>query len=178
MGNSKEIWKDIKGYEGLYQISNLGNVKSLARQKNGNSKSIIDVPERILKAGINSRGYYTVVLHKNSNPKSTKVHRLVAETFIENIKNSSSVNHINAIKTDNRVENLEWCSHLENMQHARKLKLINPAKGEGHGMSKLTNQQVITIRNDNRSLKEIAKDYGVSPGLVGFIKRRKNWKHI
>ena len=173
-----EIWKDIKGYEGLYQISNFGKVKSLAREKFGNGKSIIKTKEIILKAGINSGGYYTVVLHKNSKGTSTKVHRLVAEHFIKNPKNNLFVNHINAIKTDNSIENLEWCTHLENMQHANRLGLISHRRGVKHHKAKLTDAQVLAIREDNRFQYIIAKDYGVSQGMIGFIKRRKNWNHI
>lgn len=173
-----EVWKDIKGYEGLYQVSNLGNVKSLAREKYGNGKSILKVQEIILRPGMNDKGYYYVALNKDSKAKSCAVHRLVAETFIERIDGKKFVNHINAIKSDNRVENLEWCTHMENMQHAHKLGLIPYKRGVKHHKAKLTDAQVLAIREDNRFQYIIAKDYGVSQGMIGFIKRRKNWNHI
>lgn len=104
----KEIWKDVKGYEGLYQISNLGNVKSLKYAGGNKPKN--------LKPTLNG-GYYGVFLCKDGTKKRFTVHRLVALAFVPRIKNKALVNHINEIKTDNRVENLEWCNHSENVNY-------------------------------------------------------------
>jgi hypothetical protein len=103
--NMIEVWKDIKGYEGLYQISNLGNVKSIYRYK------------KKLKPYKNKNGYYYVNLYKNNQLKHLYIHRLVAENFISNFEKKSFVNHKNGIKTDNRVFNLEWCTRSENELH-------------------------------------------------------------
>jgi hypothetical protein len=114
-----EIWKDIKGYEGLYQISNLGNVKSLPKKcdlPNGHSRITI---EKIMKFGTNPNGYKYVNLRKGKVPKNIRVHRLVAEHFISNLWNKKCVNHINGIKSDNREINLEWATSSENNLHAR-----------------------------------------------------------
>lgn len=105
----KEIWKDVVGYEGLYLVSNLGNVKSLNYNRTGK--------EGILKPILDKDGYYCVNLSKNAKSKHIKVHRLVVEAFIGEIPTGLVVNHINEIKTDNRLENLEICTIRENTIH-------------------------------------------------------------
>ena len=102
----EEIWKDIKGFEGLYQVSNLGRIKSLKRP--------YGLKEKILKPQIDHRGYYRVDLWKQSIGKHYKVHRLVWETFNGSIPEGFQVNHINEIKSDNRLENLNLMTPKEN----------------------------------------------------------------
>ena len=114
--NKKEIWKDIKNYEGLYQISSYGRVKSLER-KDGIGRNI---KERILKPGINTKKYFFISLSKNNNQKTYVIHRLVALHFIPNSLNKPQVNHIDSDKSNNYIDNLEWCTHSENIQHAWK----------------------------------------------------------
>jgi hypothetical protein len=104
-----EIWKDVLGYEGLYQVSNLGQVKSLNYNRTG--------IERILKARLSKDGYYEVMLCKNGKGKSFRVHRLVVMSFIGEIPKGSVVNHLNEIRTDNRLENLEICTNKENINY-------------------------------------------------------------
>lgn len=103
-----EIWKDIKEYKGLYQVSNLGNVKSLNYRKTGK--------EKILKSAKKS-GYPFVVLYKDGKVKQTLIHRLVASAFIPNTDNKPCIDHINTNRTDNRVENLMWVTYKENMNN-------------------------------------------------------------
>ena len=102
----EEIWKDKKDYEGHYQVSNCGRVKSIKFGK-----------ERILKPQKNTSGYLCVTLCKNNNQCQFEVHRLVAEVFLPNPNNYKEVNHKNEIKTDNRVENLEWCDRKYNQNY-------------------------------------------------------------
>ena len=112
---SKEIWKDIKGFEEIYQVSNLGRIKSLERFRKGKNGSLVTVKERILKPWINSTGYYLIELHKQSIKKKYYVHRLVWSAFNGQIPKNMQVNHINEIKTDNRLSNLNLMTAKENM---------------------------------------------------------------
>lgn len=109
----EEEWKDIEGYEGRYQISNLGNVMSL-----------LGLSPRLLKLRTGGRGYsynrMRVLLYKGGKGKTKKIHRLVAEHFIPNPTNSPEVNHIDGNLRNNRVENLQWCTRSENELHARR----------------------------------------------------------
>lgn len=110
MLNSNEEWKDIPNYEGLYQVSNLGRVKSLEKIDALGHR----LKEKILKPQIN-RGYYRVNLYKNSIQKNYRVHRLVWEAFNGTIPENMHVNHINEIKTDNRLSNLNLMTARENI---------------------------------------------------------------
>ena len=112
----QEIWKDVKGYEGLYQASINGKIKSINHiRKNGTNEYV--QKGKILKFNLNSNGYYRVRLSKNGIAKTYRVNRLIALTFIENPLNKKTVNHINGNKLDNRVENLEWATEREQAIH-------------------------------------------------------------
>jgi len=113
----KEIWKDVKNYEGLYQVSNLGRIKSLERYVNHLNGARI-VHEKILKPVIDNTGYYVVSLWKNNKHSRPHIHRLVAQTFIPTIKNKPHINHIDGNKLNNFINNLEWCTPKENVVHA------------------------------------------------------------
>lgn len=122
----QEIWKDVKNYEGLYQISNLGRVKSLKtwiRQYNNYVEK-----ERLLKPCVNSAGYYIVVLYKDKHKKTFSLHRLIAQAFIPNPNNYPQINHIDGNKKNFNINNLEWCTQSYNMIHAFKNGLEKPSK--------------------------------------------------
>ena len=117
----EEIWKPIKDFEGYYEVSNIGRVRSLNYKRTGKGK--------ILKNIEDYKGYLEVVLTKNGKRKQFKVHRLVAEAFIPNPENKPCIDHINTIKSDNRVENLRWVTYKENSNNEKTLEKF---KGENH----------------------------------------------
>lgn len=112
-----EIFKDLKDYEGLYQVSNCGRVLSLAKgDGNGNKDRILKQAPNVCKHGT----YYYVSPSKNGKARSQQVHRLVAQAFLPNPENKPHVNHIDNDPSNNHVDNLEWCTHSENMLHAHR----------------------------------------------------------
>lgn len=122
----REIWKDIKGYEGLYQVSNLGRIKSLestvfSGNRFNKKKTKRNKKEKILKLRFDKDGYYRIGLCKNNKKIYYFVHRLVAQTFISNPNNLPVVNHKNENKKDNRVENLEWCTIKYNNNYGNRI---------------------------------------------------------
>jgi hypothetical protein len=120
-----EVWKDVPEYKGLYQVSNLGRVKSLDRIViNGGKRN--KLKSKLLKPSCSGNGYPSVNFWMNRKYKTKLVHRLVAILFIENPKNKPHINHINGIKTDFSITNLEWCTHKENCIHAAKIGLLHP----------------------------------------------------
>lgn len=121
MSEEKEIWKDIKGYEGLYQVSNLGRIKSLQRYRISKSGTNQNVNEKILKQSCGKTNkYLNVTLAKNKKNKTFQIHRLAALNFIPNPNNYPQVNHKDGNKQNNCVDNLEWCTCKENINHAWK----------------------------------------------------------
>jgi len=123
MAEKREIWKDIKGFEGWYQVSNLGNVRRVA-PVNGSPRC------KNLKPWINTRGYSHVTLNVCCKKTVFRLHRLVAEHFIgDPLPEQTDVNHIDGDKQNNAVSNLEWCTRSENMSHAIKTGLFNPRTG-------------------------------------------------
>jgi len=172
-----EIFKDIKGYEGIYQISNLGIVKSLTHYPKGRTGKQTG---RVLKQITDKKGYVRVSLSKNGTRFNTSVHRLVALTFIPNTKNKPQVNHINGIKNDNRIKNLEWCTGSENVIHSIGNNLSNFNYGEKHHMSKLNNKQAIELRNQfekGESVKDLSKKYNLSVVAIYNIINNKTYKN-
>ena len=147
----ERIWKDIKGYEGLYQVSNCGEVRKLRFINNITNKEKIFM---ITPQKINS-GYYKIVLYKNAVYKNKTIHRLVAETFIPNPNNYPCVNHKDGNKNNNNVENLEWCTYSENAKHAYKNNLTTAAaKGKYGGENPKAIKVNMIDKNTNKVIKQ------------------------
>jgi len=161
------MWKEIKGYECLYEISDLGLVRSVARS--GTSGGILK--------SFNTRGYALVRLYKDNVPETLLVHRIVAEAFIPNPENKPEVNHKNGIKADSWLGNLEWATKLQNAHHAVVNGLYNFHCGEGSHLSKLTWPKVNEIRQLAGTLthQKIAERFNVRKGTIGFILRNETW---
>lgn len=130
-----EIWRDIRGYEGLYQVSNFGRVKSFHFGK-----------EKLRKLVLNDKGYLLVGLNKAGKTKKFGVHILVATAFLPNLENKPEVNHRDGNKQNNHVSNLEWVTERENVQHAFRIGLNRATKGSNHTNSKLLDDDVRYIR--------------------------------
>ena len=167
--------KKINGYE-KYEIDVDGNVWSW--------KNLTTGKVRKLKTGKCSNGYHHVILYKNNERKNISIHRLVASAFIPNPEKKSTVNHINGIKTDNRIENLEWATQLENIRHAIKTGLRN-TKGIKHRDAKLTPEIVREIRSIYAArtsrywgARSLAKKYNVSHNVISDVALRQTWTHI
>ena len=178
----KEEWKDIIGYEGLYQVSNLGRVKSINRVVYYNDGRKFNYSSKILKVNINKRNYNNNIVHlyKNGIRKAIPVHRLVATSFIVNNDNLPEVNHIDGNRNNNKVENLEWSSRKDNMKHAFDNGLINNI-GINHGNNIYAESQIIEVKKllllklPHKQIEEIT---GVKKGTIEQISRNKQWKHI
>ncbi len=165
----KEIWKDIEGYEGLYQVSNFGRIKSLKRT----SLMGRSLKEKILKQSKNTKGYYQVGLY-SKKPKTIMVHILVAQTFIPKPNNKHEINHIDGCKTNNRVGNLEWCTHHENMKHASSKNLFKQRKLSIEQAEKIKSEYIRYSKSCN--INSLAKKYNVSPGVIRGILYNRTYK--
>lgn len=167
-----EKWEDINGFEGHYQISNHGRVRSLKRQR-----------PKILKDRVNAFGYHHVSLLKDRKATEKLVHRLVAEHFLDTTP-KETVNHKDGNKINNHVSNLEWATREEQMIHAYKNKLKPPVRGHTNGNSVLTEEEVIEIRSIyvSRSkefgMRALARKYNVSDSTIDKLVRNKSYKEL
>lgn len=162
--------KNIEGYDN-YKITNAGEVISIKRNK-----------EIILSSRINKGGYYYVNLCKNGKYKSKAIHKLVANAFIDNPLKLNVVNHIDGDKLNNNSSNLEFCTMSQNSKHAVEFGLIITKKGEDCSWAKLSESDVISIREryskSEISYSKLAKEYNVSKSTILQIINKKIWKHI
>lgn len=175
-----DTWKDVEGYEGLYQVSNTGLIRSLDRFDNTNKY----LKGRTLRPGKKETGYLLVVLCKEGHRAIRTVHRLVAAAFIPNPNNLPQVNHIDGVKTNNLASNLEWVTKSENAKHAVKLGLtvLPRSKGSFNSQAKLREEDVLEIKKllKERKLtrKDIAGKFNVSIDVIKKIRAGITWKHV
>lgn len=172
---SKDEWKDIPGTEGVYQASRAGFFRKSKSQK-------------ALKGEI-INGYTRIFVRINGEPKRVMAHRLILLTFKENPENKPFVNHLNCERSDNRLENLEWCTASENIRYAFDYGKTRPFRGHlgtrNNRGSKLTETIVLKIRKEIRDIglkrgrrTELSKKYGITMGTLWAVVKGKTWPHV
>ena len=164
-----EKWKSVKGYEGCYEISSFGNLRSkdrLIKHYKGGFRKIKGVNK---SSRFDKYGYLRCSLKKDGETKHITIHRLVGLAFIKNIKNKPQINHIDGVKTNNKVTNLEWVTSEQNVTHAVKNRLIK---------TKLTDEQVTIIMSSKLSIRKLALIYNVSSSIIWRIKNKIAYKHV
>lgn len=171
-----ETWKDVKGYEGIYQVSNLGNIRSLERitifeseNQHKKYKANRHIKCKMKKPTVNKCGYYQTVLYKNGKKRNVLVHRLVAEAFLPNLNNKPTINHIDGNKLNNKLDNLEWATYPEQLIH------VNSVLGKKSIISKQCREKRAeqlrkkVKRSDGKiynSIREASKDSNVHSGNI------------
>jgi len=170
-----EKWKQIDNYP-YYEVSNKGRIRSWINSKQNKRK------EPYLLNPFKVNGYLKVHLYKNGDKNRLLVSRLVAKAFIGNSKDKNEINHKDGNKLNNNIDNLEWVTRSENLQHAYDTGLRKKPNGESNGKSKLTESDVLDIRNAYKlncfSYQDLADAYDVGKTCIAKIIKRKNWAHL
>lgn len=179
----KEEWRPVQGFEGIYEVSNRGGFRTLEHHVtfpwNGREFTKL-VRARIHKQHLTDRGYVKLTLKHKGIQTHEFVHRMVARAFIPNPHNLPVVNHLNSNRADNRVENLEWCTLFDNIQHGIKYGQGHHY-GELHGRSILTDEGVLSIRSrlaQGHSVRSLAEEYRVSDTTIYKVKLGQSWTHL
>lgn len=173
----EEIWKDVPGFEGYYQVSSMGRVKSVDRVKCDG----VRMKGRIRKTHLDACGYELVQLRKDGAMKHFSVHRLVALAFIPNPEGLPQVNHIDEVRNHNTVDNLEWCDHVYNNNYGSK---AFASRGERNSQCKYSEQTIREVRNSfiprdpNYGITPLAKKYGMSQAHLCSILKGRIWGWI
>lgn len=176
-----EVWKAIKKFDELYQVSNLGRVKSIDRYVKGSRDGVQFKPGVELTQKISNNGYARVHIRCGKINSYPLVHRLVAEAFLENPDNLPQINHRDGNKLNNSVDNLEWCTAQYNVRHGLRNHLI--PSGEDSHRAKLTWEKVCDIKaeyvrgSSEFGLIALAKKYGISKSMVSLIVRNEKWMY-
>lgn len=175
-----EVWKPVLGYEGIYEVSNIGRVRSIDRVRVLSDGRTRFFPGVTLVGKVGTHGYRAVTL-SDKVARTVVVHRIVAEAFLPREIGKNWINHRDGDKLNNAADNLEWCTPKENTAHMIEAGLADFPSGERMGMAKLTESDVVVIRSLARRgimLKDIAKSFGVSPPVISNICARKAWRHV
>lgn len=169
----------IVGYEGHYEVSNLGSIKGLERKVEHRGR-LITIPEKIKVLQMGTTGYYIIMLYKKKAGKVLKVHRLVAAAFKDNPLNMPIVNHIDSNKLNNHIDNLEWCSARENLVHSYRFGGRKPVAGEKVFTASLTPELIHQIKSlrGQYSERKMAKFLGVGRMAVHGVLSGQTWKNI
>lgn len=183
MKNQKEIWKNISGWEGYYQISNLGRVRSLDRLIVNSIGRKYFLKGIVLKNITPKNHYPYVCLRKNGLNIPQSIHRLIAEYFIPNPENKPQVNHKDGNKHNYNIKNLEWSTAKENSQHARDNGLQKTIKGDKCVYAKLTDEKVLAIKRLHRinpkfHRSNLALKLNVNVNTIVSIIKNRNWNHL
>lgn len=181
MNSLNEEWRDCVGYEGLYQVSSFGRVRSCDRYIDHYLGGKSFIKGAILKSNFDDGGYLKLSIYANGKKLTRTVHQLVAETFLGDRVKGRVVNHIDGCKANNSVANLEYCSHKDNIRHSYTMGLCASREGEKNHQAKLTASDVREIRSllaSGEIHADIAKRFGVSRGAITKIKLGETWTHI
>jgi hypothetical protein len=176
-----ELWLPVVGYEGYYEVSNIGRVRSVDRKVIYADGRIFMYQGKVLSYNVNKiNGALMVHLYKNAKRMAYTVHRLVLSAFSPTCDSTLEVNHKNGNRADNSVDNLEWCTRKENMQHGFRTGLINNT-GTNHGNNVYNDLQIIEAKvmlKKGFSLGEIETKTGVKKATLHQIKAKKQWNHV
>jgi hypothetical protein len=160
---SDERWLPVNGYEGLYEVSDRGRIRRVVWP---------------LNPYCDTKGYEIVALYRDGNPRTLKVHRIVARAFHGFPPDGTQVNHIDGNKRNNAAENLEWVTGHENILHAHRTGLAASTVGELHPQAKLTERDVLAIRTSDATNPVLAAIYGVTYQAIYRVRKRLTWKHV
>jgi hypothetical protein len=182
--SDQEEWRPVVGWEGLYEVSSWGNVNTVEhRAPSRGGVGFKTVPGMRRKTQLNAHGYPVVCLRRGKLVKLRVVHRMVVEAFIGPIPDGMNTNHLDGVRSNNRLQNLEICTASEN--HLHRCRVMGRGRGETHNLALLDNAKAIAIRAEYAlrdrnygACAKLARKYGVSAGVIQSVVKWKNWKHV
>ncbi len=180
MDNLQEQWRPVPEFEGIYEASNQGRVRSLDRIVSRSDGAKQPWRGRVLKGTLDPWGYPCVTLHRSGKSYTRRVHRVIAATWFGPRGEDIQINHIDGDKANNAIRNLEYVTQSENVQHAYANGMMARERGEAHHMAKLTDDDVRLIRHlaGAVSHRKLARRFGVSKGNITFIVQGRTWRHL